>query len=65
VVSYRVTDVGDAVPGATVKVDGKKGRTDNKGHVSFSFPKGARAGSFKVSASKAGYLKASTSLGIR
>jgi hypothetical protein len=63
-VSYRVTDVGDAVPGATVQVDGKKGRTDNKGHITFSFPKGARAGSFKVVASKAGYLKASTSLGI-
>lgn len=64
-VTYVVSDVGDAVPGATVKVDGKSGRTDNKGHVTFRFPKGARAGSFKVSATRAGYLKASASLGIR
>jgi hypothetical protein len=63
-VTYRVSDVGDAVAGATIQVDGKKGRTDKQGHVTFSFPKGARAGSFKVSASKAGYVKASTSLTI-
>ena len=63
-VTYRVSDVGDAVPGATVRVDGKKGRTDKQGHVTFSFPKGAKAGSFKVSASKAGYLPAATTLGV-
>jgi hypothetical protein len=63
-VTYRVSDVGDAVQGATVTVDGKKGITDKKGQVTFQFPKGAKSGKFKVVASKGDYLNASTSLKV-
>jgi hypothetical protein len=64
-VTYRVSDVGDAVVGATVTVDGKKGTTNKKGQITFHFPKGSRTGSFKVIATMANYLGASTSLQIR
>jgi S-layer homology domain/IPT/TIG domain len=63
-VTYRVSDVGDAVPGATVTVDGKTAITDAKGQVTFRFPQGSRTGRFKVVASMADYLNASTLLGI-
>ena len=63
-VTYRVADVGDAVAGATVSVDGKKGTTDKKGQVAFHFGKGAKTGHFKVVASAANYLGASTTLKI-
>ncbi len=63
-VTYRVSDVGDAVQGATVTVHGKKGTTDKKGQVTFQFPKGANSGQFKVVASKGNYLNASTSLKV-
>ena len=62
--TYRVADVGDAIVGATVTVDGKKGVTDKKAQVTFKFPKGAKTGSFRVVASIANYLSASTSLRI-
>jgi len=63
-VTYRVSDVGDAVPGATVRVGGKRAVTDNKGQVTFRFPKGSKAGVFRVKASMANYLNAATSLQI-
>jgi len=63
-VTYRVSDVGDAVQRATVTVDGKKGTTDKKGQVMFQFPKGAKKGHFKVVASTANYLGASATLTI-
>jgi hypothetical protein len=43
-VTFRVSDVGDAVQGAVVSGDNRKGVTDKKGQVTFHFPKGARAG---------------------
>jgi hypothetical protein len=64
-VTYRVSDVGDTVAGATVTVDGKKGKTDKKGRATFRFPKGAQPGSFKVVASMANYVNASTVFRIR
>ena len=63
-VTFRVADVGDAVSGATVNVDGKKGTTDKKGQVAFHFAKGAKTGVFKVVASAPNYLQASTTLKI-
>ncbi len=63
-VTYRVADVGDAVPGAKVTVDGKQGVTDKKGQVTFKFAKGAHTGHFKVVASIANYLNASTFLHV-
>jgi hypothetical protein len=61
-VTYRVSDVGDAVAGATVTVAGRKGKTDNKGQVTFRFPKGSKTGTFKVVATMTDYLGASTFL---
>lgn len=63
-VTYRVSDVGDAVQGATVAVDGKKGTTDKKGQITFHFSKGAKTGTFKVVASKANYRNATMSLHV-
>jgi len=63
-VTYRVSDVGDPVQDATVTVDGKKGTTDKKGQVTFQFHRGMKTGSFKVVASIANYLNASTFLDI-
>ena len=62
--TFRVSDVGDPVAGATVTVNGKRGTTNAKGQATFHFPKGSRSGSFKVVASKSDYLNASTSLRI-
>jgi hypothetical protein len=56
--------VGDAVVGAAVTVDGKKGSTDKKGQVTFQFPKGARTGSFRAVTFMNNYLNASTTLRI-
>jgi hypothetical protein len=64
-VSYQISDVGDAVQGATVAVAGKRGTTDAKGQITFHFAKGAKTGSFRVVASAADYLNASTFLRIR
>jgi hypothetical protein len=58
VVSFRVTDAGDPVAGATVKVGGKTVRTNAKGQASLDLPKG----SYKAIASKAGYVSDSTSV---
>lgn len=63
-VAYRVSDVGDAVQGANVSVDGKKGTTDKKGQVTFHFAKGSKPGYFKVVAWTGGYLSASSHLRI-
>jgi hypothetical protein len=63
-VTYRVSDVGDAVAGATVTVDGKKGKTNNKGQITIRFPKGSKTGTFKVAVTMADHLGTSTSLRI-
>jgi hypothetical protein len=64
-VTIRISDVGDAVEGATVHLYGKNAPqprvTDKKGQVTFHFPKGSAATGFEVVASMRGYLNASTS----
>ena len=64
VVTYRVADAGDAVTGATVGVDGRKGRTNKKGQITFHFAKGSKTGTFRVTASIKNYLNASILLRI-
>jgi len=56
--SFRVTDAGDPVAGATVKIGGKTLKTNAKGVASIDLP----AGSYKAAASKAGYASATASV---
>ncbi|HZS94572.1 MAG TPA: hypothetical protein VFA78_07235 [Chloroflexota bacterium] len=63
-VTYRVSDAGDWIQGATVKVGGKKGKTNGNGQVTFTFPRGAKTGSFKVIAILPNYLQASMRLQV-
>jgi len=58
VVSFGVTDAGDPVAGATVKVGGKSLKTNAKGQASIDLPKG----SYKAVASKDGYASDSASV---
>ncbi len=63
-VTYRVTDAGDPVQGARVRMDRRTGTTNNNGQVSFSFPKGAGTGQFRVTATMANYHGATGSLRV-
>lgn len=63
-VTYRVSDVGDPVQGATVSVAGTRGTTNAQGQFTFHVAKGSRPGYFRVRASMANYISASTSLQI-
>lgn len=63
-VRFEVTDAGDPVSGATVSVDGKKGKTNASGVVKFTFTKGAQQGKFKVTATMANYYKATGSVRV-
>lgn len=64
-VTYRVSDAGDSVPGATVRVDSRTGTTDQKGQITFKFPKGAKAGRFRVTATMTNYYAATGSLQVK
>jgi hypothetical protein len=57
----RVTDAGQSVTGATIKVGRKSVKTLNSGVASFTL----RKGSYKVTASKAGYTSATTVVRVR
>jgi hypothetical protein len=63
-VTFRVTDAGDAVAGATVAVDGKTAATNVSGVASFTFAKGAKTGTYQVTASALDYLTVYGSLKI-
>ena len=63
-VTYHVLDAGDAVPGATVVVDERSGKTNGNGAITFKFPKGARVGIFKAIASMSDYYSATGSLKV-
>jgi hypothetical protein len=63
-VTYHVTDAGDPVAGATVKGDGHSGKTNASGSVTFTFPKGARTGSFQITATMANYFRSTTGLRV-
>jgi hypothetical protein len=61
-VTFKVTDVGDAVVGATVSVAGKTAKTGPSGNATFSFPKGMKAGTYAVTVTSPGYSAAHGSL---
>jgi hypothetical protein len=58
VVSFRVTDAGDPVAGATVTIGGRRLRTDQAGKASVNL----RPGRFRATASKSGYVSATRSV---
>jgi hypothetical protein len=61
-VVFTVSDVGDPVAGAKISVAGKTLTTDGAGHASMEFPKGSKAGSIAVTASKEDYTNATLRL---
>ena len=63
-VSFRVTDVGDPVSGATVIVHGRTAKTNSAGAATFTFPKGSPVGTYPVTAVAANYINARTLLTI-
>ncbi len=64
-VTFRVTDAGDPVKGAVVKVDGKKLKTNSAGRVTVHLAKGSKPGSYPVTASAPNYLTARAKLVVR
>jgi hypothetical protein len=54
VLSFRVTDAGDPVAGATVSVGGTTVRTDSRGEATADLP----SGQYRATASKPGYVSA-------
>ncbi|HXY43519.1 MAG TPA: carboxypeptidase-like regulatory domain-containing protein, partial [Acidimicrobiales bacterium] len=63
-IEFGVSDAGDPVAGATVRVDGKTATTNAKGNAFFSFPKGSSTGHFTVTASALNYYSAHATLDI-
>ena len=61
---FKVTDAGDPVKGAVVKVDGRHSATGPAGTASIVIPKGAKTGSFPVTASGLNYISAKGMLSI-
>jgi hypothetical protein len=58
IISFRVTDAGDPVAGATIAIAGKTLRTDARGNASVDLGRGT----FKGVASKAGYVSVSATV---
>jgi hypothetical protein len=63
-VTFTVTDAGDPVSGAKVKVIGKTVTTGKNGKVTVTFAKGAKPGTYTVTASSADYFNGTTTLKI-
>lgn len=64
-IKITVTDAGDPLQGATVKVDGKTATTNAAGQATFHLPAGIKAGAYKVTAAASGYLQATGTLTIK
>jgi hypothetical protein len=62
--TVKVTDVGDAVKGATVHFDGLKKKTNKKGKATFKVPGSASLGKASVKVKMSGYTAASTKITI-
>ena len=60
-VRFTVSDAGDPVKGATVKADGKSGKTDAKGRVTLKIKSSTAVG---ASAARSGYTRATKRLGL-
>jgi hypothetical protein len=63
-VTFTVTDSGDPVAGAKVKVAGKTATTGKNGKVTITFAKGAKPGTYTATASSANYFNGTTTLKI-
>lgn len=61
-VTFTVRDAGDPVKGATVKVGGKAGATSAGGKVAIAFAAGTKSGTYRATASLAGYRAASVNV---
>jgi hypothetical protein len=64
-VTFRVTDAGDPVVGASVTVDGHTAKTGAEGGAKFTFPKGAATGTFKVTATAKNYFSATAKVVVK
>jgi hypothetical protein len=64
-IKITVTDAGDPLQGATVKVDGKTATTNAAGQATFHLPAGIKAGAYKVTAVASGYLPAAGTLTVK
>jgi hypothetical protein len=63
-ITFKVTDVGDTVAGATVSVDGKKATTGTSGTAKISFPKGTKTGTYAVTVTAPDYFAAHGTLHV-
>jgi hypothetical protein len=59
---FKVTDAGDPVKGAVVRVDGHAAKTGSAGTATITIPKGAKPGTFTVTASGLNYIPARATL---
>ncbi|HLN06401.1 MAG TPA: hypothetical protein VK217_08990, partial [Acidimicrobiales bacterium] len=57
-VTFTVTDAGDPVAGAYVKVDGHSATTSAAGTATITFAKGTTPNTYKVTASRGNYFSA-------
>ena len=63
--TVTLTDVGDAVAGAKVSVAGHTATTNSKGKATITFAKGAKTGTYTVSAGAFDYLGGSAKVTIK
>lgn len=63
-VTFTVTDAGDPVSGATVKVAGHTAKTGSNGKATITIPKGTRAGTYGVTATLASYFSGHASIKV-
>jgi hypothetical protein len=64
-VTFTVTDAGDRVADATVKVAGHTAKTGSKGTVTITFAKGTKAKKYAVTASLANYFSGHASIRVQ
>jgi len=64
-IQITVTDAGDPVIGATVKVDGKTATTNGAGHATIHLPGGIKTGKYGVTATAPNYLGAAGTLTVK
>jgi hypothetical protein len=63
-ITFKVTDTGDPVPGATIKFLGKTVHTNSHGAASVKVPKGTARGKHDAVTSKNGYVPASLTITV-
>jgi hypothetical protein len=63
-ITMTVTDAGDAVPGAAVAFNGHSKTTNGKGRASFTLARHTKPGQYAATATKAQYLKATTTVTV-